>query len=52
MPTLDRQRLVFAGAPIRWAQWVDFWEREGRRTHETSMLEAYRPRGGTSSRAG
>ena len=52
MPTLDRQRLVFAGAPIRWAQWVEFWERDGRRPHEATLLEAYRTRSGTSSRAG
>jgi hypothetical protein len=52
MPTLDRQRLVFAGAPIRWAQWVDFWERDGRRTHESHLPEAFRTRNGTSSRAG
>jgi hypothetical protein len=31
LPTIDRQRLVFAASPIRWAQWVDLWEREGRR---------------------
>jgi len=28
MPTLDRQRLFFASAPIRWTQWVELWDRD------------------------
>lgn len=39
MPTLDRQRLMFASAPIRWAQWVDLWEREGRRAAESTAVQ-------------
>ena len=31
LPTLDRQKLVFAAAPIRWTQWVEMWERDERR---------------------
>ena len=38
-------------APIRWAQWVDFWEREGRRTQESHLPEAFRTRN-SASRAG
>ncbi len=53
MPTLDRQRLVFAAAPIRWAQWVDFWDREGRRHGDTAATSpADRLRDWTSSRVG
>lgn len=28
LPTLDRHRLVFSSAPIRWTSWVELWERE------------------------
>jgi len=28
LPTLDRQKLVFASAPIRWETWVETWQRE------------------------
>ncbi|MBL9083230.1 MAG: hypothetical protein JNK76_15560 [Planctomycetales bacterium] len=38
LPTLDRQRLFFAAAPIRWAQWVDMWERESRRLDDDAQL--------------
>jgi hypothetical protein len=31
LPTLDRHRLVFSSAPIRWSNWVDLWQRESRR---------------------
>lgn len=37
LPTLDRQRLFFAAAPIRWAQWVDFWDRESRNLDEGTV---------------
>src|SRR5262249_37875667 len=44
LPTLDRQRLVFAAAPIRWTQWVEIWQRDGRRTADGSTREdAHRP---------
>ncbi|MGC3966360.1 MAG: hypothetical protein QM775_03010 [Pirellulales bacterium] len=37
LPTLDRQRLFFAAAPIRWAQWVDMWERESKRLDDDAQ---------------
>jgi hypothetical protein len=30
LPTLDRRRVLFASAPMRWSQWVDHWERDAR----------------------
>jgi hypothetical protein len=39
LPTLDRQRLVFAAAPIRWTQWVEIWQRDGRRTADGAATD-------------
>jgi len=48
LPTLDRQRLYFAAAPIRWAQWVDMWERESKRLDDDAPGRApHRPWGST-----
>ena len=48
LPTLDRQRLYFAAAPIRWAQWVDMWERESKRLDDDSPGRSlHRPWGST-----
>lgn len=44
LPTLDRQRLVFAAAPIRWAQWVEMWQRDGlHRPDESPRDDRNRP---------
>lgn len=44
LPTLDRQRLFFAAAPIRWSQWVDMWDREGESsTTEGEPIESLSP---------
>jgi hypothetical protein len=43
LPTLDRRKLVFAAAPIRWRQWVALWEREDRAGGEADAHDGIEP---------
>jgi hypothetical protein len=43
LPTLDRRRLVFAAAPIRWKQWVTLWERADRAGGEADVHDGIEP---------
>jgi hypothetical protein len=49
LPTLDRHRLVFGSAPIRWSNWVDLWERESRREALAADKEDQEPQVNTES---
>jgi hypothetical protein len=43
LPTLDRRRLVFSAAPIRWSQWVDLWQREDRAAVDADAQDGIEP---------
>ena len=43
LPTLERRKLVFSAAPIRWRQWVDLWEREDRDSVTTDSHSGFEP---------
>jgi hypothetical protein len=39
LPTLDRQRLVFAAAPLRWRAWIESWQREVSEEFDPAVIE-------------